>query len=182
MLIATDLSQASERVICTLGAMKALETREVLLIHCMNIRDVGSPADSLMEQARPTFEKQKKMLEVQGLQVTAKMVLGLPHVSHQVGQPAEVELVARRTVQGGEHAAERLSKRLCLRHETGSSVQGTCGNQWSYSARNASVDSRSSKRSTVAISRSTGSAMSRSISSGVAPGRTLTTGYVTSGR
>ena len=41
ILVATDLSKASERVICTLGSMKALGTREALLIACMNIRDVG---------------------------------------------------------------------------------------------------------------------------------------------
>ena len=80
ILVATDLSQASDRVICTLGGLKVLGAREVLLIHCFNIRDVGSLAERLMEQARPEFERQKKVLENQGFKVAAKMVLGLPHI------------------------------------------------------------------------------------------------------
>ena len=80
MLVATDLSEASERVVCTLGGLKALGTREALLVHCFNIRDVGTLADRLMELARPAFEKQKKTLEDQGLAVTGKMVLGLPQI------------------------------------------------------------------------------------------------------
>ncbi len=42
MLVATDLSEASERVVCTLGSLKRLGTREALLLHCFNIRDVGT--------------------------------------------------------------------------------------------------------------------------------------------
>jgi hypothetical protein len=53
ILVATDLSEASDRVICTLGNLKALGAREALLIHCFNIRDVGSLADRLMELAKP---------------------------------------------------------------------------------------------------------------------------------
>jgi len=52
MLVATDLSEASERVICTLGGLKALGTREAILIHCFNIRDVGTLADGLMQLAK----------------------------------------------------------------------------------------------------------------------------------
>ncbi len=80
MLVATDLSEASERVICALGTLKALGMRQAVLIHCFNIRDVGSLADRMMEIARPSFERQKKILEDQGFDVTAKMVLGLPKI------------------------------------------------------------------------------------------------------
>jgi len=80
MLVATDLSETSERVIGTLGSLKALGTREAVLIHCFNIRDVGSLADRLMELARPSFERQKKTLEDLGFLVTANMVLGLPQI------------------------------------------------------------------------------------------------------
>jgi nucleotide-binding universal stress UspA family protein len=87
ILVATDLSEASDRVICTLGGLKALGTREALLIHCFNLRDVGTLAETLMEQARPEFERQKKILEAQGFQVSAKMVLGLPHL--EINRQAE---------------------------------------------------------------------------------------------
>jgi nucleotide-binding universal stress UspA family protein len=80
ILVATDLSEASDRAICSLGGLKALGAREALLIHCFNIRDVGTLADGLMELAKPSFEKQKKVLEDQGFQTKGRMVLGLPHI------------------------------------------------------------------------------------------------------
>jgi nucleotide-binding universal stress UspA family protein len=80
ILIATDLSDASNKVICTLGGLKSLGTKEALLVHCFNIRDIGTLADQLMELSKPSFEKQKKMLEEQGFKTTGKMVLGLPHI------------------------------------------------------------------------------------------------------
>jgi nucleotide-binding universal stress UspA family protein len=145
MLVATDLSEASDRVICTLGGLKALGTREALLIHCFNIRDVGSLADTLMEQARPAFEKQKKVLEDQGFRVTAKMVLGLPHI--EINRQADEhdcslivvgshgETMAGEIMLGGVasaviHSATRpvLILRLRLKDEDGRSVceEPTC--------------------------------------------------------
>jgi nucleotide-binding universal stress UspA family protein len=80
MLVATDLSEASERVLCALGSLKAWGTREAVLINCFNIRDVGTLAPGLMELSKPAFEKQKKALEEMGYSVTARMVLGLPQI------------------------------------------------------------------------------------------------------
>jgi nucleotide-binding universal stress UspA family protein len=139
ILVATDLSEASERVVCTLGGLKVLGTREALLIHCLNIRDVGTLAGRLMELARPSFEKQKKTLEDQGLQVTAKMVLGLPHI--EINRQAEEhdcslivvgshgETMAGEIMLGGVasaviHSATRpvLILRLRLKEESGRAV------------------------------------------------------------
>jgi nucleotide-binding universal stress UspA family protein len=80
ILVATDLSEASDRVVCALASLKAWGTREAVLINCFNIRDVGSLAPGLMELSRPAFEKQKKTLEGMGYAVTARMVLGLPQI------------------------------------------------------------------------------------------------------
>ena len=87
MLVATDMSEASEKAICALSGMKELGTEEAILIHCFNIRDVGTLADQLMELNRPSFEKQKQMLEKMGFKTTGKMVLGLPHI--EVNRMAE---------------------------------------------------------------------------------------------
>lgn len=81
ILVGTDLSEASERMICALGGLRMLGTTEIVLIHCLNIRDVGSLAPELMELAKPAFEKHQKLLEDQGFKVNAEMVLGLPHIS-----------------------------------------------------------------------------------------------------
>lgn len=62
------------------GGLKVLGTREIVLIHVFNIRDVGTLVHTLMELARPVFEKQKKALEDAGFRVEADMVLGLPHI------------------------------------------------------------------------------------------------------
>lgn len=80
ILVATDLSEASERVVCALESLKSWGTREAVLVSCFNIRDVGSLAPGLMELSKPAFEKQKKALEQMGYAVTAKMVLGLPQI------------------------------------------------------------------------------------------------------
>jgi nucleotide-binding universal stress UspA family protein len=80
ILVATDLSEASESFICELGGLRKLGSGEIVLVHCLNIRDVGSLAHQLMDLQRPVFERHKKILEDQGFQVTAKMVLGLPHI------------------------------------------------------------------------------------------------------
>lgn len=80
ILVATDLSEASERFICELGGLRKLGSTEIVLIHCLNIRDVGSLAFQLMDLAKPEFDRHKKLLEDQGFKVKAKMVLGLPHI------------------------------------------------------------------------------------------------------
>lgn len=89
MLVATDLSEASNKVVCALGGLKPLGTREALLIDCFNIRDVGTLADHLMELARPSFEWQKKVLGELGFETSGRMVLGLPHI--EINRIAEEE-------------------------------------------------------------------------------------------
>jgi len=145
MLVATDLSEASDRVICTLGTMKALGTHDAFLVHCFNIRDVGALADTLMEQFRPAFERQKKTLQDQGFQVAAKMILGLPHIeinrqadehdcslivvgSH--GQTMAGEIMLGGVASAVVHSASRpvLILRLRLKDEQGRAVcqEPTC--------------------------------------------------------
>lgn len=57
MLVATDLTEAFDRVICTLGGLQAIGTREALLVHCFNVRDVGTLAESLMDLAAPILDR-----------------------------------------------------------------------------------------------------------------------------
>ncbi|TVS14292.1 MAG: universal stress protein [Planctomycetaceae bacterium] len=79
-LVATDLSDKSERAVCTLGGLQALGTREALLVHCLNIRDVGGLGNRMMELAEPSFERQKRLLADLGFRTDGRMVLGLPHI------------------------------------------------------------------------------------------------------
>ncbi len=80
ILVATDLSEASDRVMCAMGDLKQIGVREAVLIHCFNIRDVGSLAGRLMEMAKPSFDRQVKKLQDHGLTVSGNMVLGLPQI------------------------------------------------------------------------------------------------------
>lgn len=64
ILVATDLSEASERMVWALRGLRAIGAREAILTLCFNIRDVGTLAHRLMELAEPSFQKQKRMGEI----------------------------------------------------------------------------------------------------------------------
>lgn len=80
ILVATDLSDASDRVIAAIGDLKQIGVREAVLIHCFNIRDVGTLADRLMEMAKPSLDRQVRKLQDLGLVASGHMVLGLPQI------------------------------------------------------------------------------------------------------
>ncbi len=86
-LIATDLSDACAQMLrCAVG-LKALGTTDVVLLHCFNIRDVGTLAPRLMELTRPLLDGQVTQLQAEGFHVSSDMVLGLPQV--EIGRQAE---------------------------------------------------------------------------------------------
>lgn len=80
ILIATDLSEASSRVIGQMNFFYCLGVTEAVLVYCVNVRDVGNLTDTLRESLRRPLEEQKKMLELKGFRVTSEIVLGLPHL------------------------------------------------------------------------------------------------------
>lgn len=79
-LIATDLSKASDEVICTLGSLKPLGTRRILLLECLNLRDVGGLAENLTAQIKPRLEEQRERVAALGFETEAKAVAGLPQI------------------------------------------------------------------------------------------------------
>ncbi len=80
ILVATDLSPASEHLLTAVSRLRALGSREAVLVHCMNIRDVGSLADTLLKLIQPVFEKQRQALVANGFETTAEIRLGLPAI------------------------------------------------------------------------------------------------------
>ena len=81
ILIATDLTPASQEVVNCARGLKALGTKEVILTHCINIRhDVGGIAKRIEELIKPDIMNQKRLLEEQGFATTVEIVLGLPHI------------------------------------------------------------------------------------------------------
>ncbi len=80
ILVATDLSPASQHLIAAVSCLRPLGTREALLVHCQNIRDVGTLANTLSDLLAPELEKQRLALAACGLEATAEFRLGLPAI------------------------------------------------------------------------------------------------------
>jgi nucleotide-binding universal stress UspA family protein len=78
ILVATDISSKSGKMICSLGELNRIGTKEVLLIHCLNVYEVGTLVSEIKRYYEPLLHEQKKMLQDLGFKVTAKIVLGLP--------------------------------------------------------------------------------------------------------
>jgi nucleotide-binding universal stress UspA family protein len=80
ILVATDLSPASEHLLAAVSCLRPLGVREAALVYCLNIRDVGSLADSLSHLIQPALEKQRLALAACRLEASAEIRLGLPTI------------------------------------------------------------------------------------------------------
>lgn len=80
ILVATDLSPVSEHLLNAVAGLRGLGASEVVLVHCLNIRDVGSLASTLSKLIQPLLEKQRQVLQANGFVTTAEIRLGLPPV------------------------------------------------------------------------------------------------------
>ncbi|MEO0076120.1 MAG: universal stress protein [candidate division WOR-3 bacterium] len=80
ILVATDLSPASEYLIKSTVKLQSLGTREAVLVYCMNIRDVGSLADTLLKLIQPALQKQEQILINNGFKTEIDFRLGIPAV------------------------------------------------------------------------------------------------------
>ena len=80
VLVATDLSEASQQVANCVGCLRAWGSREAVLVHCLNLRDVGTLAETIEALIRPQLEQQRSALEKQGYAASAEIALGLPQI------------------------------------------------------------------------------------------------------
>ena len=87
ILLCSDLSPASEALVHCLLELKSAGMKEVVLAHVIYVVNTPGLEESLAAEARPDLERQKKMLEDQGLQVTAVIPFGLP--AHTLAETAE---------------------------------------------------------------------------------------------
>lgn len=79
-LVATDLSPASLTIVVCMGALRPLGTRECVLVHCFDIRQVVPFPQQTAEYIEGTLGKHRGVLEKQGYAATVKAVPGLPQV------------------------------------------------------------------------------------------------------
>lgn len=78
ILIATDASQASDRVLDCLNSLSAVGSRQVVLAHVVNVRDVGGLYLTLRRLIVPKLEAQQRQLVAAGFATQIEIPLGIP--------------------------------------------------------------------------------------------------------
>jgi len=76
ILLCSDLSPASDTLIQCVNELKTVGVEQVILTHVIHVVDTLLPGDALTEKVRTGLERQKKILEEHGLQVTTEMPEG----------------------------------------------------------------------------------------------------------
>jgi nucleotide-binding universal stress UspA family protein len=94
VVVATDLSQASDSVVRCLHGLKPLGALEIILTHALGIRHLEDMKYELARQAEPKLQEQKKLLDDQGFQVTVRIEPGLPAFEiNRVAREADASLI-----------------------------------------------------------------------------------------
>jgi nucleotide-binding universal stress UspA family protein len=78
ILVATDASEASDRMLECLHGLRRVGSRKVTLVHVFDVRTVGGLYESLKESLRPRLDAQRQLLEAAGFDVTLETPLGVP--------------------------------------------------------------------------------------------------------
>jgi nucleotide-binding universal stress UspA family protein len=86
VLVATDLSDASDHVVGCLSPLRALGVERVLLVYCLGIRHLVEMEHLLAPMVEPKLQAQKAILEKAGFQVTVEITPGLPQ--HDINRVA----------------------------------------------------------------------------------------------
>lgn len=80
-LIATDLSPVSFAVVKHLGGLKALGTKDCLLLQCLGLGELpGIAFGTIRDLLISNLAEQKRILEKQGFRVKTEVVMGSPQV------------------------------------------------------------------------------------------------------
>lgn len=78
VLIGTDFSLASDCLIRCVGELKALGLKQAVLAHVIYVANAPGLEDRMRGEDSPELERQKKLLEEQGVEVTTELQLGIP--------------------------------------------------------------------------------------------------------
>jgi len=94
MLVCTDLSPASDDLILCAEELKSIGMEEVILAHVIYVASTPGLEEMLAAEARPVLERQRKILEAQGVKVTVEMPFGLPaHTLNEMAEKHDVSLI-----------------------------------------------------------------------------------------
>lgn len=87
ILVATDLSEASDKLINCISGLKQLGTKETVLFHALRIKHLDYLKFELARDAEPFLEKQKDILEKLGFKTTVD--IGQSETSYELNNSAK---------------------------------------------------------------------------------------------
>lgn len=80
VLLATDLSVASDRVVEYMKTLRVLDCREVVLTNVIYVKHLVGLSDVLKDEAAPKLDAQKTVLEAMGFEISVETPFGVPGV------------------------------------------------------------------------------------------------------
>jgi len=80
ILLATDLSIASDSVVEYMRTLRAVGCRQVVLTHVIYVKHLVGLSDALRDEASPRLDAQKIALEAEGFEVSVETPVGVPGV------------------------------------------------------------------------------------------------------
>lgn len=87
LVVATDGSEASDRIVDCLGHLRRVGAKRVVLIHVFDVRHVGGLYESMRAPMEARLAVQRQVLEREGFQVQIETPLGMPfHEINAAGQ------------------------------------------------------------------------------------------------
>jgi nucleotide-binding universal stress UspA family protein len=108
VLVATDLSQASDHVISCLGGLRPLGAEKIILTHALGIRHLEDMARLLIPLVEPRLRQQKQVLEGQGFTVETVIAPGIASLEiHRIAKEKRASLIVV-----GSHGATLARKVL----------------------------------------------------------------------
>lgn len=101
ILVATDASEASDRIVECVRGLAQVGSRRAALVHVFHVRDVGGLYESLEREIRPRLEKQAAVLREAGFAVEIETPLGFPASElHRIARERGAQLIV-----AGSHGA-----------------------------------------------------------------------------
>ena len=76
ILIATDLSKASDRVLACARGLIPLGAKTAILVHALGIKPLEEMRHGMAHFIEPYLKKQRELLETEGFQATSELALG----------------------------------------------------------------------------------------------------------
>jgi len=94
ILFCTDLSPAMDNLLACLGQLRSLGAEEVVLAHIVYVANTPGLENTLMRDAKPLLEDERKKLEEAGFRVRTEMFLGKPaYALADLAQKHDVDLI-----------------------------------------------------------------------------------------